>query len=127
MKFASARRGCRACALASSARGRAVLAPPPQLGPDVQPFVHVPAGQIAITHVRIIDGTGAAPVEDATVLIDGAKIGAVQPAAARRSGGLSDASTEPARPRSGPRRHAQPPVLPRSGRTSTRSGTSSSR
>jgi hypothetical protein len=37
----------------------------------------VPAGRIAITHLRIIDGTGAAPVEDATLLIDGAKIGAV--------------------------------------------------
>ena len=56
-----------------------VLAPPPQLGPDVQPFVHVPAGQIAMQHLRIIDGTGAAPLEDATLLIDGAKIGAVLP------------------------------------------------
>ena len=34
----------------------------------------------AITHLRIIDGTGAAPIEDATLLIDGAKIGAVLPA-----------------------------------------------
>jgi imidazolonepropionase-like amidohydrolase len=58
-----------------------VLAPPPpQLGPDVQPFVHLPAGRTAIQHLRIIDGTGAAPVEDATLLIDGAKIGAVLPA-----------------------------------------------
>jgi len=54
-----------------------VLAPPPQLGTHVLPYVHVPAGRIAITHLRIIDGTGAAPVEDATLLIDGAKIGAV--------------------------------------------------
>ena len=59
-----------------------VLAPPPELGPDVQPFVHIPAGQIAITHLRIIDGTGAAPMEDATLLLDGAKIAAVQPAGA---------------------------------------------
>jgi imidazolonepropionase-like amidohydrolase len=57
-----------------------VLAPPPQLGPDVQPFVHVPAGQLAIQHLRIIDGTGAPPIEDATLLIDGARIGAVLPA-----------------------------------------------
>ena len=42
--------------------------------------MHVPAGQIAIQHLRIIDGTGAAPIEDATLLIDGAKIGAVLPA-----------------------------------------------
>ena len=57
-----------------------VLAPPPALGPDVQPFVHIPAGNIAITHLRIIDGTGAAPIEDATLLIDGAKIHAILPA-----------------------------------------------
>jgi len=69
-----------AFALASPAAAAPVLAPPPaELGPDVQPFVHIPAGRIAITHLRIIDGTGAAPVEDATLLIDGAKIGAVLP------------------------------------------------
>jgi imidazolonepropionase-like amidohydrolase len=37
----------------------------------------VAGGQIAIQHLRIIDGTGAAPIEDATLLIDGSKIGAV--------------------------------------------------
>jgi imidazolonepropionase-like amidohydrolase len=55
-----------------------VLAPPTQLGPEIQTFVSVPAGHIALAHVRIIDGTGASPVEDATILIDGAKIAAVQ-------------------------------------------------
>ena len=64
----------------SVAFGSPVLAPPAELGPDVQPFVHIPAGKIAIQHLRIIDGTGAAPIEDATLLIDGAKIGAVLPA-----------------------------------------------
>ena len=63
----------------SVAFGSPVLAPPVELGPDVQPFVHIPAGKIAIQHLRIIDGTGAAPIEDATLLIDGAKIGAVLP------------------------------------------------
>ena len=66
--------------LGTAAVAAPVLAPPPELGPDVQPFIHVPAGKIAITHLRIIDGTGAAPVEDATLLIEGAKIGAVLPA-----------------------------------------------
>ena len=67
-----------ALAFGPAASAAQVLAPPPaQLGADVQPFVSVPAGQTAITHVRIIDGTGAAPVEDATLLIDRAKIGAV--------------------------------------------------
>ena len=55
-----------------------VLAPPAVPGKDVQSFVHVPAGRTAITHLRILDGTGAAPIEDATLLLDGAKIAAVQ-------------------------------------------------
>jgi imidazolonepropionase-like amidohydrolase len=71
-----------ALVLASHAFAAPVLAPPAEPGPDVKPFVHVPAGQTAITHLRIIDGTGAAPMEDMTLLIDGAKIAAVQPAGA---------------------------------------------
>ena len=63
--------------LATTALAAPVLAPPPSLEPDVQRFVHISAGQIAIEHLRIIDGTGAAPTENATLLIDGAKIGAV--------------------------------------------------
>lgn len=65
--------------LATGVTAAPVLAPPPELGPDVQPFVHVPAGHIAITHLRIIDGTGAAPLDDQTLLLDGSKIAAVQP------------------------------------------------
>ena len=72
--------GAVAAALASSAAAAPVLAPPAPLGPDVQPYVHLPAGQIAIQHLRIIDGTGGPAVEDATLLIDGSKIGAVLPA-----------------------------------------------
>ena len=62
-----------------SAAGQVLADPPGTLGPQVQPFVHVAAGQTAITHLRIMDGTGAAPLEDATLVIDGAKITAVQP------------------------------------------------
>jgi len=69
-------------AFESAAIAAPILAPPPQLGPDVQQFVHLPAGRRAITHLRIIDGTGAAPVEDATLLLDGAKIAGVQAAGA---------------------------------------------
>src|SRR6476646_6610160 len=69
-----------AAIFASGVSAGPVLAPPAELGPDVQPFVHLPAGQLAIQHLRIIDGTGAAPIEEATLLIDGAKIGAVLPA-----------------------------------------------
>jgi imidazolonepropionase-like amidohydrolase len=35
----------------------------------------------ALTHVRVIDGTGRAPLEDATVVIEGERILAIEPAA----------------------------------------------
>ena len=86
--------------LGSASAAAPVLAPPPQLGKDVQPFVHVPAGRTAITHLRIIDGTGAAPIEDATLLLEGAKIAAVLPAAAPVPSGyrVIDGSGETAMP-----------------------------
>ena len=58
-----------------------VLAPPAPLGPDVQPFVHIPARADRDPapadhrrHRRCPDR------EDTTLLIDGAKIGAILPA-----------------------------------------------
>jgi len=66
----------------SSAGAAPVLAPPAPIAADFQQYISVPAGRTALTHVRIIDGTGAAPAEDQTILIDGAKIAAVQPASA---------------------------------------------
>ena len=67
--------------LVGAASGAApVLAPPAPIATDVEQYVSVPAGRIALTHVRVIDGTGTAPAEDQTILIDGAKIAAVQPA-----------------------------------------------
>ena len=41
-----------------------------------------PSGVTALTHVRVIDGTGGTPLEDATVVIEGNHIKAVQSAAA---------------------------------------------
>src|ERR1700678_1206023 len=41
---------------------------------------HMNAQMTALTHVRVIDGTGRAPLEDATVLIEGSRILAVEPA-----------------------------------------------
>jgi imidazolonepropionase-like amidohydrolase len=57
-----------------------VLAPPAQLASELQQYVRVPAGRVALSHVRLIDGTGAAPVEDQTILLDGPSIVAVQSA-----------------------------------------------
>jgi len=63
--------------IATAAAAAPVLAPPAELSAVVKEFVHVPAGRIAITHLRIIDGSGAPPLEDRTLLIDGPKILAV--------------------------------------------------
>lgn len=57
----------------------AILPPPAVPGKAVVPFVSVPGGKTALAHVRVIDGTGAAPIEDRTLLIDGGKIAAIQP------------------------------------------------
>jgi imidazolonepropionase-like amidohydrolase len=65
---------------ASNAYAASVIAPAPQISADLQQYVRVPQGRIALAHVRVIDGTGAAASEDQTVLIDGPRIAAVQPA-----------------------------------------------
>src|SRR5438270_9400155 len=59
-----------------------VRAPPSPMAEDLQAYVKIPSGRTALVHVRVIDGTGAAPLEDQTLLIDGANIAAVQPASA---------------------------------------------
>ena len=45
--------------------------------PDVKPFVKVDAPVVALTHVRVIDGTGAAAREDQTVIVNKGKIESV--------------------------------------------------
>jgi imidazolonepropionase-like amidohydrolase len=47
--------------------------------PDRQQFIRVEAPVVALTHVRVIDGTGAAPREAQTVVISGGKIQSVEP------------------------------------------------
>jgi imidazolonepropionase-like amidohydrolase len=69
--------GAAALAIGNALTAAPVLAPPLELGPNVRPFIHIVPGKIAIQHLRIIDGTGAPPVEDATLLIEGPRIGAV--------------------------------------------------
>ena len=55
-----------------------ILPPPAAPGEGVKPFVTVAGGRIALRHVRVIDGTGAPAQTDRTLLIDGARITAVQ-------------------------------------------------
>jgi hypothetical protein len=54
-----------------------VNAQTPELSKPVQEFVRVNSGKTVLTHVRIIDGTGAAAVDDQNVVIEGGKIMAV--------------------------------------------------
>src|SRR5882762_8776145 len=51
------------------------------LSPAVQAFVKIDKPAVAITRVRVIDGTGAPPREDQTMVISGGKIAAVGPSA----------------------------------------------
>ncbi|UAK23484.1 amidohydrolase family protein [Sphingomonas nostoxanthinifaciens] len=66
-------------ALALAWTGQAAILPPPATpGTAVAPYVQVAAGRIALTHVRLIDGTGAPALADRTIILDGAKIVAIQ-------------------------------------------------
>jgi len=49
--------------------------------PDRQQFIRTEAPLIALTHVRVIDGTGAAAKDDQTIVISAGKIQSVEPSA----------------------------------------------
>jgi imidazolonepropionase-like amidohydrolase len=67
-----------ACCLVAS------VAQPQTLSPEVRNFVKVDAPVIALTHVRIIDGTGAAAREDQTIVVAGGKIQSVSDASSAK-------------------------------------------
>src|ERR1041385_2566677 len=46
----------------------------PQLQPTIKDFIRVQSPVIALEHVRLIDGTGAAAKADQTIVISGGKI-----------------------------------------------------
>jgi imidazolonepropionase-like amidohydrolase len=52
---------------------------PAALSPQVRAFVSVEAPVIALTHVRLIDGTGAPALEDQTLVLSGGRIQALGP------------------------------------------------
>lgn len=51
---------------------------------DRQEFIRTEAPVIALVHVRVIDGTGAMPKEDQTIIISQGKIQSVEPSAATK-------------------------------------------
>ncbi len=53
--------------------------------PERQQFVRVEAPTVALAHVRVIDGTGAAPLEDQTIVISGGKIQSVEASATAKA------------------------------------------
>lgn len=53
----------------------------PALGPAVRPYVAVDTPVVALTHVRVIDGTGAAPRDDQTLILQDGNIVAMGSAA----------------------------------------------
>ena len=57
------------------------LASAQKLSPEVREFVRVDAPVVALTHVRVIDGTGAAAREDQTVILTAGRIASVGDAA----------------------------------------------
>src|SRR5579862_6335233 len=52
---------------------------PYRMFPGVKPFVAVDSPIVALTHVRVIDGTGGAVQEDRTIIINHGKIQTVGP------------------------------------------------
>src|SRR4051812_32356123 len=61
-------------ALTAAALYTVAAAQQPQFSPAVRGFVKVDAPVVALTHVRVIDGTGAAAKEDQTIIIRGGNI-----------------------------------------------------
>src|SRR5258708_38624151 len=48
---------------------------------DRQQFIRTEAPLIALTHVRVIDGTGAAPLDDQTIVIREGRVKSIAPSA----------------------------------------------
>lgn len=61
--------------------GAAMWAQPASLSQAVRAYVSVDAPVVALTHVRVIDGTGAAPREDQTLVMRSGTVAALGPAA----------------------------------------------
>ncbi len=57
----------------------AALAQSPSPARDVQQYVKFAAPVFALTHVRVIDGTGAPPKEDQTIVVNHGRVAAVGP------------------------------------------------
>jgi enamidase len=65
------------CALLALTASFELGAQPPQLSNAVREFIKIEAPVVALTHVRVVDGTGAAPRENQTIVVRGGDIAAM--------------------------------------------------
>jgi imidazolonepropionase-like amidohydrolase len=56
-----------------------LLPPPKPPAAALQPYIKVSANRVALTHVRLIDGTGQAELTDQTLVIEAGRIRSIQP------------------------------------------------
>ncbi|MGO4463919.1 amidohydrolase family protein [Pseudoduganella sp. RAF53_2] len=78
--FLAAAQAAPATTQAAAVTPVAAVAPagtPPAPGPEVRKFLKYDAPLIALAHVRVIDGTGAAPLEDRTVILRDGRIDSI--------------------------------------------------
>jgi imidazolonepropionase-like amidohydrolase len=61
-----------------------VLANRPALTPETMEYVSVDAPTVAITHVKVVDGTGTPPRADQTIVLENGRIAAIGPAGSTR-------------------------------------------
>jgi enamidase len=72
------------CLLAAQAAAAAadLLPAPGTPDPTLRPYIRIADPQIALTHARIVDGTGGPVQQDRTLLIDHGRITAILPTGA---------------------------------------------
>jgi imidazolonepropionase-like amidohydrolase len=58
--------------------GNSLAGQSPELSKEVKQYVKVDTPKVVLAHVRVVDGTGAAPVEDRNVVIEGGKITSIE-------------------------------------------------
>jgi len=72
------RRGIPAAVFALCCFGGSLAGQSSDLSNEVKPYVKVDAPKVVLTHVRVIDGTGAPAIEDQNVVIEGGKVTAIE-------------------------------------------------
>ncbi|HEX6669402.1 MAG TPA: amidohydrolase family protein [Gemmatimonadales bacterium] len=75
------REGCAVLAILVASLSSTLQAQQSTAAPGTAPFIAIPSGLVAITHVQLVDGSGTPPSPDHTVILRGDRIEAVGPSA----------------------------------------------